>query len=684
MFFIFKQIQKNALKSRQNNGLFFGSLIIAIVAFYTLLSLEEQDVMIFLKTLESDAISKLMKLIPLIYICSLFFVFFLVYFAYYYQLDYRKKEFGLYLMLGMKRFSLLTMLMGETIWNSFFSILLGLPIALLLTEGISLTTGKLVGLGIIGHTISFSWTALFLTVLGFISIQLLAMLFLSTKFSQKEPAELLKSDSPTKQTLLSRKKGILYFMLGSLLLLLSYIIGVSFLRSLNFMFFFLTFFFVGSGTFLFYRGLGVYIGQRIHKKASQKAGLYTFTGRQIQENVLYQHRSLAISSLLLMIALSCLSFGIGIASGHGATNTRTVDFSASGDKNLIQQFYHSDENKKIFQTYYPLYLNNLDTETYNLSWKGLYTALQNNPETSLRDNMIENFSNSSNTYLISLSSYNKLLQSLKKAPIKLEENQAAFYTSIQDNHDFINNLQKALQANTSVTIGKQTFDLLPELYYDNIVADRKITLYASLIVTDKTYQKLACNHEEIFCWNFLLNQDLIDDMGFMQSIQMVEKRFEQSNLPYESYLRGIGRNLFYTVSTSYLTIYLGILFIIIANTVISLKYLMQQRKNQGRYLTLLMLGAQTADLCKSSKKQIKLFFMLVLGVAICNSIFAIISMFTSFLKLPVGTSIPKVFILTGLAFLLFLLLEFIYIKIIEHINHHEIEQLAIENRRNVI
>ncbi len=77
----FKQIFRNAAKNRKNNGLFFGSLIAAVVAFYTLLSMEEQDVMRFLKTMEGDAVQKLMLLVPAIYVLSLFFVFFLVYFA---------------------------------------------------------------------------------------------------------------------------------------------------------------------------------------------------------------------------------------------------------------------------------------------------------------------------------------------------------------------------------------------------------------------------------------------------------------------------------------------------------------------------------------------------------------------------------------------------------------------------
>ena len=60
----FSQIRRNAARNRKSNGLFFASLVIAVIAFYTLLSLGEQDVMRFLKTIESEAVRKLMLLIP--------------------------------------------------------------------------------------------------------------------------------------------------------------------------------------------------------------------------------------------------------------------------------------------------------------------------------------------------------------------------------------------------------------------------------------------------------------------------------------------------------------------------------------------------------------------------------------------------------------------------------------------
>ena len=74
----FKQIRRNAARNRKGNGLFFGSLVIAIIAFYTLLSLGGQDVMRYLATVESVAVAKLMRMLPLVYAVSMLVLFFQV------------------------------------------------------------------------------------------------------------------------------------------------------------------------------------------------------------------------------------------------------------------------------------------------------------------------------------------------------------------------------------------------------------------------------------------------------------------------------------------------------------------------------------------------------------------------------------------------------------------------------
>ena len=188
----FKLIRKNGKDSYKENGIYFLSLVIVIIAFYVILSLEKQDVMMFLKEMESDAVGRLFLMIKGVYGISLFMIFFMVYFAQRYQLQRRNHEFGMLMMLGMPRGRLFGMLMIEDLYTSAVSLICGLPIAIVLSECISLITAKLVGMGIIGHHFSLSPTAIGVTAIGFFVIKLVANLILSAKIVRKEPGVLMR------------------------------------------------------------------------------------------------------------------------------------------------------------------------------------------------------------------------------------------------------------------------------------------------------------------------------------------------------------------------------------------------------------------------------------------------------------------------------------------------------------
>ena len=171
-----KLVARNSKRDRKNNGLYFGSMIISIIAFYIILSLSHQDVMIFLQKMESDAVSRLFTIIPIFYISTLIILFFLVYFASSMQMERRKHEFGVYLTLGMRRQHLFSMLMLEDFRNNIIALGIGLPIAIMISELISLVTAKIVGLGIIGHRFSLSFMAILFTIVGFMIVKFIAFI----------------------------------------------------------------------------------------------------------------------------------------------------------------------------------------------------------------------------------------------------------------------------------------------------------------------------------------------------------------------------------------------------------------------------------------------------------------------------------------------------------------------------
>lgn len=664
----FKQVWRNAIRHRKDNGLFFGSLVIAIVAFYTLLSLKEQDVMRYLATVESTAVSKLLRLIPLVYIVSLFFVFFLVYFACKYQADSRRKEFGMYLMLGMKYSRLFAMLLCETLSNSLISLITGLPLALFLTEGISLMTAKLVGLGMIGHHISFSPAALLYTVCGFILVQLLSVLIICRGLAHTQPAEFMADTFANEQGQTFQKRGIFFFFAGILLLLTAYAMGILVLNTLGFQAFFMVFICGILGTFFLFRGLGYMIGKRIERKSGGKAGLSVFTKRQLQENVLCQHKALAVSSLLLLLSLSCISFGIGTTAG--AQEARTTDLSVKGSEKEIQDFLSDTEVSSMIEVSYPVYLSYSHTSR-NL--EPVKNALAKLPQSDLRDNMME-YIPDSGEYVISESSYNQLLSAMGKEPISLNPDQMALFSS-EPTADFTNIMNAALKQDVRIEVNGAEYSLLPWLYQDNIITDRMISLYAALIVPDEVFEEIADNSEP-FCYNLHLDRDATEKQGLLLALSHMGEILSSRGLEYSSYLGGIGRNLFYTVASSYLTLYLGILFLLIANTVMGLKYLIWQRQNKRRYITLMMLGADKKSLCLSVKSQIQTFFNLIIFMTVINGIFAIFSMFGSFLKLPSGSSLGLVMLMAAIAFVLFLMTEFVYIYIVKRTACNEIMELT--------
>ena len=176
-------IRRNSKRNRQENTLYFVTMILTVAAFYIILALDHQDVMIFLKEMERDAVNKLLMLIPILYVVSLCLLYFLVYFTDKYQMEQRSHEFGTYVMLGMKKRSLFQMLFLEDLRNIVYALVIGIPGALLISELTSLITAKLAGFGILRHQFTFSGSAALWTVIA--ELKCLPGLCFASSFGKK-------------------------------------------------------------------------------------------------------------------------------------------------------------------------------------------------------------------------------------------------------------------------------------------------------------------------------------------------------------------------------------------------------------------------------------------------------------------------------------------------------------------
>ena len=653
-------VNRNSKRNRKENGLFFISLIISIIAFYIILSLEKQDVIIFLKTMESQAVRKLFLLIPVLYGLSLFILFFLVYFAGKYQLERRSRELGMYLMLGIKRSKLLLMLFVEELWNSLLSLLIGVPVAVFISEVISLVTSKMVGLGIIGHSFSFSFSAVIGTIIGYFIIRFIAIIILSGKFSKKEVIELLSDFQGEKKREINKLNASFKLVLGIVLLIGAFTIAIMGLSWTNIMFLGITVILGLSGTFLLFQGMGV-LFEIILKKKNNINGLRMFTFRQLQESVFLKPNTLAISSLLVLMAISCFAYGIPIGYLYNSKEAHVMDYTFEADEEEVKSVISNLDLQNYIDEIYDINVGLFYGS--NFSAEGLINAVEKQEDGQDKNILLNNLKYFESPYLISVNSYNKLLKLQGKELLNLKDNEVALYSDPQFQVGAA--MKSALKERPTLYLEDQEYKLVDKCYTDSIVTDSLITIQYGLIVPEEVFNKYTKESNVSTYWNATLNKEFVKEMGLMQAISEVNEKLNTTEIYYESYLQNIGRELFYTVSASYTTIYLAVIFLIIANTVMGVQFLMHQQKTKKRYVSLTHLGANYEMLCKSARNQITWYFSLPIVVAAISSIFAVRSLFTGITTTAMKEEIGKLMVISIFVTILICMIELFYINLVK-------------------
>lgn len=672
----FDLVRRNSKRSRKENGIFFVSLIISIVAFYMILSLGQQDVIRFLRVMESDAVNRLLGMIPVLYGFSLFIIFFLIYFACKYQLERRSHELGMYLMMGMRRGRLALMLIFEDLWSSILALLVGVPVSIFLSELVSLITAKIVGLGIIGHQPSFSSYALIFTIVGFLAVKFVAFAILSGKVASREIGQLLADTQEEKQQEVKKSTSVRRLVLGILLLAAAYALAMAGAAWLSFLTMAGCVFLGTAGTFLIFWGLRSGIEVVIRKK-SRERGLGIFTFRQLQENIICRPNSIAVSSLLILAALCCFGYGISVGVSSGNQEQHVLDYTFQGEESEIRSELEEPEIADYIDRLFEVRLKTFYTEEgeHTISWQGLLDEIENQGSSATGEILVGNISQMSSPHFISLSGYNQIREIAGEAPLELDEHQVALYSDPEfSGGDKGKLMQTVLEQQPELIIDGQAYQFAPELCNQSLVVDRAITISYGVIVPDELFEKFFGEDYSSY-WDAALRQENVKEAGLMQTISKLNGLLDETGLQYESYLQNMGRQLFYAVAASYTTIYLAIIFLIIANTVLAVQFLMQQQKTGKRYRTLIHLGSDYKMLCKSARTQIKWYFGLPVGLALISSIFGVKSLFTG--MLPSGLREQIVVLLSvALAIILALcVIECIYIYSVMRLSDKHILEL---------
>lgn len=687
----FELVRKNRRRNRKENTLFFSTLLISIIAFYMILSLSHQDVMYFLREMESDAVNRLILMIPLFYGLTLVILFCLIYFAGRLQMERRSHEIGMYLMMGMGRNRLFLLLFAEDVSQSFVSLLLGLPAAVLLSEFVSLITARVAGLGVIGHRFSFSCSAAVLTAAGFFAIRIASFLLLSLKISQREVGALLNGEQEKIQKRFPVGVNAAGFAAGILCLGKAYEMAIRGISWNEMGMMFLTLLLVFTGTMVLFYGLRAvfYVTARFGKR---DRNLQRFHLRQMQEQVMRRSGAMAVSSLLITGALCCFGAGTAIIGYYGQSEEHVLDYTfpadgsggnAEDEADRILEILHENQLDVGLERLFAIRTGNIRTEDGTGEKYSMDTVMeyletyQDSEEGKVLKN---NLQYQTAPRLIALSGYNQLLEAAGLPLLELSSEEAAVYmdrTMSSDAQRAIMN--EILQKSPETELNGQKLYLKEKVQTTDLVTDRSITLFFALIVPDELFFEETTDRYDIYL-NGILRSDDVESAGLMRAISGMNQKLNTTGLSYESYLQNMGRQLFYSAASGYLTMYLAVIFLIVSNTVLGIMFLMNQQKTGRRYRTLSRLGADYETLCRSAHKQIRWFLGLPVTVGAINSIFGVRALFTGILSSRIRGSIPELMSVSVAMILLLCVVEWIYLTAVRRSSSRYLLKLMIPER----
>jgi len=416
-----------------------------------------------------------------------------------------------------------------------------------------------------------------------------------------------------------------------------------------------------AGTLLLFYGLRVII-DRLARRGNRAGKLRVFNFRQVEETVIHRSGALAICSLLILAALCC--FGAGVATARSSrAETHTLDYTFptdSEDSSAVRDTLAAHGLDGAFSDLFEMRIGRMRTSTdyqNTVKFPALQRTIDAMPVSDEQQQLQYMLEAVGYPYLIALSSYNRLLATAGLPELTLADSEV----SQASRTALINRL---IAEGSAVTIDGAPFTLRGQVQSVSVVTDRSITISFALIVPDAAFDHYTQGDYDVYL-DGVLTPDMTEGKSLMNAIADMNALLDPLGLRYESYLQNLGRELFYIVAASYLTIYLAIIFLVVANTIIGVQFLMGQQKAARRYRTLVRLGAEHDTLCRAARVQINWYFGLPVGVAAVSSLFGVRALLSGILSTSAQNGMTEMMIAAGAMILLLCVVEWLYMAAVK-------------------
>ena len=607
---------KNVKKSFTDYTIYFFTLMLAVCIFYTFNSIESQKAMSEITSSGESYVEILSKVISYVSVFIAFILGSLILYANNFLVKKRNKELGIYMTLGMSKNKISKILILETIIVGILSLISGLILGLIFSQGLSILVVKLFGLKMSTYSFVISGKAMIKTVLYFGIMFLLVMIFNSFVISKYKIIDLLTVGRKTEEV--KFKSNIVYlitFILCVISLGTAYKlvleVGLLGIKDKKFL---ISILLGVVGTFLFFFSLSGFILYIVKKnKKIYFKGLNIFIVKQINSKVNTNFISMSVICLMLFMTIGMLSTGFSFKNAieSGLKDSTPYDASANlyideGEKaNDIQkslEYIGVKFNKEDKVVYYDLYTDN----------KTISEAL--NLNANMRS--IMNY--------MKLSDYNKIRALDNQNAIELNKDEVLITSNYANTLEAIQNYVKN---NDSIKIENKSYKIKDKkVIEENLKTDFMKDNMITVIVNDD-----VCDNMTLISSN--VNVNFVGEGKEKRESDFTNKiySYKTTDTDYDKigFVLGASRTEIYesnkgmTTIVLFIGIYIGIVFLISSMAVLALQQLSEASDSIDRYKSLKRLGASEKDINKTIFIQTLVYFSLPVILAFIHSVIGI-------------------------------------------------------------
>ena len=637
---LFKLSIKNIKKSFKDYAIYFFTLILGVAIFYVFNALDSQTVMLDVSKSTHDLIDLMNQVLSGVSIFVSFILGFLIIYASRFLMKRRKKEFGIYMTLGMSKGKISKILLMETLLIGLVSLGAGLILGICLSQLMSVLVANMFEADMTKFTFTFSTSSMIKTCFYFGIMYLLVMIFNTFSVSKCKLIDLLNAKKKSETVKLKNPiLCVVVFIIAVAMLSYAYYnvtVGVNNLQYFSDILFQMA---LGAiGTFLIFWSLSGLILRLVQSmKRVYLKGLNLFTIRQINSKINTTVFSMTVICLMLFLTICIFSSALSLKNSMSANLKELVPIDIEFYKPLnARETYHmvvndsenEDSKVSIWDT----------LEKYNLDIKDDLkdiTELTSYQQADLTfaktlGNTLDEVKKDypfllvdSKEEIVKLSDYNRVAKLYDNPTYTLEDDE---YLILADYDSMVELRNKALEENTIITINGKDYHPKYKECQDGFIdiATNHINV-GIIVVPDEAVENL------IEAKAYVLANYKADTKEGKREVEDKINALEQNypNIDQETLLSASSKISLYDASiglsamATFIGLYLGLIFLMASAAILALKELSESSDNKEKFIALRKIGVDEKMLNRALFNQIAIFFALPLILAIIHSIFGI-------------------------------------------------------------